>query len=218
MRRGCLRTVPENGDGPRWLAWARELQALAQTGLTFASGGYDLARYRRLMGIAAEITAHHTGSVKDDVLKDFLVQPGYATPKVDVRGAVVRDGMVLLVQERSDGRWCMPGGWADVDDLPSAMVTREVLEESGLDVIPRKVIGVFDANRTGIPRAFYHAYKVVFLCDLLGGSLRGSDETLDARFFPFDDLPPLSETRTHVRHLDEVRAHLADPLRPAAFD
>jgi ADP-ribose pyrophosphatase YjhB (NUDIX family) len=218
MNGPCLPDVIENGEVPRWLVWARELQAIAQTGLTFATGDYDLSRYRRLMEIAAEITAGHTGAEDETVLQDFLEQPGYATPKVDVRGAVIKDGKILLVQEKSDGGWCMPGGWADVGDMPSAMVAREVVEESGLIVRPCKVIGVFDANHDGRPLAFYHAYKIVFLCDLLGGEPRGSDETLDARFFDFDAIPPLSGSRTQHRHLEEIRAHLADPQRPVMFD
>jgi ADP-ribose pyrophosphatase YjhB (NUDIX family) len=112
----------------------------------------------------------------------------------------------------------MPGGWADVGDLPSEMVVREVWEESGFRVVPRKVIGVYDANRSGRPLAFYHAYKLIFLCELTGGEARPSDETLDVGFFSFDDLPPLSLSRTHWRHLAEVEAHLRDPDRPAAFD
>jgi ADP-ribose pyrophosphatase YjhB (NUDIX family) len=203
---------------PRWLAWAREIQALSQTGLTYASTDYETQRYQRLTEIAAEIVEVHTGLSEERLLADFYMQPGYATPKVDVRGAVVRDGQILLVQERIDGRWCMPGGWADVGDLPSEMVVREVWEESGYHVVPRKVIGVFDANRSGRPLELYHAYKVVFLCDLTGGEARPSNETLDVGFFPFDDLPPLSANRTHERHLAEVQAHVQDPDRPAAFD
>jgi ADP-ribose pyrophosphatase YjhB (NUDIX family) len=203
---------------PRWLAWAREIQALSQTGLTFASSNYDTQRYQRLREIAAEIVHDHTGLPEEELLADFAMQPGYATPKVDVRGAVVRDGQILLVQERVDERWCMPGGWADVGDLPSEMVVREVWEESGFQVVPRKVVGVYDANRSGRPLELYHAYKVIFLCELTGGEARPSDETLGAGFFPFDDLPPLSTSRTHQRHLAEVQAHLKDPERPAAFD
>jgi ADP-ribose pyrophosphatase YjhB (NUDIX family) len=112
----------------------------------------------------------------------------------------------------------MPGGWADVGDLPSEMVTREVREESGFEVEPRKVIAVFDANRGGAPLSFYHAYKVVFRCDLIGGEARPSPETSAVDFFPFDQLPPLSSARTNERHLAEVQAHLEDPGRPAAFD
>lgn len=202
---------------PPWLAWAREIEALCQTGLAFSSG-YDAARYRRLMEIAAEITALHTGLGQPELAENFMAQPGYATPKIDVRAAVVRDGRILLVQERSDGLWCMPGGWADVGEFPAAMVAREALEESGIVVAPRKVVGVFDANRSGRPLEFYHAYKIVFLCDALSGEPRGSDETLTAAYFDFADIPPLSSNRTQQRHLTEVQAHLADPDRPAAFE
>jgi ADP-ribose pyrophosphatase YjhB (NUDIX family) len=205
-------------DLPRWLVWAREIQALSQTGLTFSESEYSTQRYRRLMEIAAEIVHSHTGLAKGPLLQNFAAQPGYATPKVDVRGAAVRDGRILLVQERSDERWCMPGGWADVGALPSEMVAREVWEESGFRVRARKVVGVYDANRSGRPIQFYHAYKVIFLCDMLGGQARPSNETLAVGFFEFDSLPPLSSERTNERHLSDVLAHLRDPNRPAAFD
>lgn len=203
---------------PRWLGWAREIQALSQTGLHYSETRYHLERYRRLMEIAAEIVESHTGLPGQSVLESFTVQPGYATPKVDVRGAVVRDGKILLVQERADGRWTMPGGWADVGEGPSEMVEREVWEESGFQVKARKVIGVYDANRGGRPLEFYHAYKIVFLCEIVGGEARTSDETMAVDFFPFDDLPPLSVERTAGRHLAEVLAHVRDEQRPAAFD
>jgi len=202
---------------PPWLAWAREIAALCQTGLAF-SNDYDTKRYRRLMEIASEITARHTRLGQEALLENFMAQPGYATPKVDVRAAVVREGRILLVHERADGLWCMPGGWADVGEFPAAMVAREALEESGIIVVPRKVVGVFDANRIGRPIEFYHAYKIVFLCDAVGGEPRGSDETFAAAYFDFTDLPPLSSNRTHPRHLVEVQAHLSDPGRPAAFE
>jgi ADP-ribose pyrophosphatase YjhB (NUDIX family) len=203
---------------PHWLEWAREIQAISQIGLTYSQSEYDTQRYQRLMEIAAEIVHSQTDLPQEPVLKNFQVQPGYATPKVDVRGAVVCDGKILLVQERSDGRWCMPGGWADVGDRPSEVVTREVWEESGFQVIARKVIGVYDANRSGQPLEFYHAYKIVFLCDITAGQARPSYETQAVEFFAFDTLPPLSLNRTNQRHLDDVRCHLHDHNRPADFD
>lgn len=203
---------------PRWLAWAREIQALSQTGRTFSETEYDTIRYQRLTEIASEIVHSHTELPIESLRLDFSMQPGYATPKVDVRGAVVRDGKILLVQELVDERWCMPGGWADVGDLPSEMVVREVWEESSFDIVPTKVLGVFDANRDGTPLEFYHAYKIVFLCELIGGQARASNETMAIGFFDFGALPPLSSSRTHERHLAEVAAHLADSGRPAAFD
>jgi ADP-ribose pyrophosphatase YjhB (NUDIX family) len=203
---------------PRWLAWAREIQALSQTGLTYSSSDFDTQRYQRLSEIAAEIVSSQTLLEKEPLIENLHLQPGYATPKIDVRGAVIRDGRVLLVQERVDEGWCMPGGWADVGDLPSEMVIREVWEESGFHVRPRKIIGVYDANRDGVPLNFYHAYKIVFLCEISGGQARPSNETLDVGFFDFSELPPLSSSRTNERHLAEVLAHVQDPGRAVAFD
>ncbi len=202
----------------QWLTWAREIQALCQTGLAFTRGPYDVQRYTRMMEIAAEVVASHSGLPVGPLRENFLTQPGYATPKIDVRGAVVRDRAILLVQEKVDARWCLPGGWADVGDLPSAMVAREVEEESGMIVKPSKVIGVYDANRGGGALEFYHAFKIIFLCDILEGEPRSGDETRDARFFPFDAIPQLSSPRTDQRHLAEVLAHVNDRSRPAAFD
>lgn len=203
---------------PPWLEWAREIQGLCQTGLAFASTDYETQRYTRLSEIAVEIVASQTNESRETLVEIFSAQPGYATAKIDVRGAVVRDGKILLVQERRDERWAMPGGWADVGEIPSEMVAREVLEESGFEVVPHKVVAVYDANRGGRPLEFFHAYKIIFLCDITGGEARPSDETMDARFFSFDDLPPLSLQRTNEKHLAEVRAHLEDESRPAAFD
>ena len=205
-------------DFPQWLAWAREIQSLCQTGLTYAANHYEKDRYTRFMEIAAEIIQSHTEMAKEDLVKNFLAQPGYATPKVDVRGAIIRDGKILLVQERSDERWAMPGGWADVGEFPSEMVVREVWEESGFKVVPEKVVGLYDANRSGRPLEFYHAYKAVFLCAIVGGEARISEETQDVRFFPFENLPPLSTNRTNERHLKDVLAHFKDPSLPVAFD
>jgi ADP-ribose pyrophosphatase YjhB (NUDIX family) len=203
---------------PLWLGWAREIQSLAQTGLHFAQNDFDQRRYRRLIELAAEIMAKHTGATVPALEQAFLAQPGYATPKVDVRGAVFQDGRILLVRERSDGGWCMPGGWADVGEVPSAMVVREVWEESGFRVAARRLIGVYDANREGEPLAAFHAYKVVMLCDLLSGQATPSAETSAVEFFSPEAIPPLSSARTSPRLIAEAFAHLADPLRPPAFD
>lgn len=207
-----------NSTDPQWLKWARELQALSQIGLTFSKNEHEVKNFQRLAEIAAEMVQARTGYDSAELLERFAAQPGYATAKIDVRGAVVREGKILLVQERTDQRWCMPGGWADVGEVPSAMVAREVLEESGFTVRPTKVAGVFDANREGRPMEFFHAYKIVFLCDILSGKPRTSIETQGVDFFDFDQLPELSPNRTSTRHLEEVRAHLKDPSRPAAFD
>jgi ADP-ribose pyrophosphatase YjhB (NUDIX family) len=203
---------------PRWLEWARQIQALSQSGLAYTQNYYDIQRYHRLMEISAEMVEDRTAQAASELLASFVSQVGYATPKVDVRAAVIREGKILLVQESRDQRWCMPGGWADVGELPSISVEREVREESGFEVRAQKVVGVFDANRGAGPLSFFHAYKIVFLCDCVGGSAQTSEETTAVGFFPFDELPPLSTLRTNERHLAEVVAHLKDPRRATAFD
>jgi ADP-ribose pyrophosphatase YjhB (NUDIX family) len=204
---------------PHWLQLAREIQALSQTGISYSTDEYNTARYQRFMEIAAEIVHGYCGLSKEPLLRDFLAQTGYATPKVDVRGAIIQMDRILLVQERSDQRWCMPGGWADVGETPSEMVIREVWEESGYKVAVKKVIGILDANRSdSVPLEFFHAYKIIFLCEITGGQARAGDETLSVNYFERDSLPPLSLQRTNEKHVREAFAHVEDPDRPALFD
>lgn len=203
---------------PRWLIWAREIQALSQTGFHYAENEYQRQRYQRLYEIAAEIISVHTDLETSSLVKTFKSQIGYATPRVDVRGAVFRDGKLLLVRERLDGGWTMPGGWADVGDLPSAAVEREVWEEAGFRVKARKVVGVYDANRAD-PLELFHAFKIVFLCEILSGEARPSNETSEVTFFGWDEIPGVfSGERTKLRHIQDAFAAYQDMTCPTVFD
>jgi len=202
---------------PKWFEWAREIYSLTQAGITYSQNQFDIASFKRLQEISAEIINHQSGLELETVLHNFSMQNGYATPKVDVRAAVFRDGKILLVQESADGRWAMPGGWGDIGDTPAAMVAREVREESGFMVTVDKLAGVYDANRFD-PLEFFHAYKLIFICSIIGGEPTTSIETLAVDFFSLDDLPPLSEIRTNRGMLHEVFSHLADPARQAYFE
>lgn len=202
----------------RILEWAREIQALAQTGRHYAQDEYQRDRCRRLMEIAAEMLAHHTNIDVSRLIAAFDTQIGYATPKIDVRAAVFLDNKLLLVRERLDGGWTMPGGWADVGDIPSRAAERETLEESGYLVKTRRLIGVYDANRSG-PLEVFHAFKIIFLCDILDGEARPSCETSEVAFFSQDEVPePLSGERTTPRHIRDVFTVLKNPECPAVFD
>jgi ADP-ribose pyrophosphatase YjhB (NUDIX family) len=202
----------------RWLDWAREIQALAQTGYYYTENEYDRHRYQRLLEIAAEITAEQTALEYPQLVQVFTDQLGYATPRVDVRGAVIREGKLLMVRERRDGGWTMPGGWADVGDLPSASAEREVWEEAGFHVRAQRVVGVYDANRVG-PLDLFHAFKIVFLCDILDGEPRPSDETSEVDFFAPDEMPEiLSGERTLRRHIVDVFNAWRQPDLPTIFD
>jgi ADP-ribose pyrophosphatase YjhB (NUDIX family) len=207
-----------NSIVPRWLEWAREIQSLAQTGGHYAENEYQRARNARLMEIAAEIVAEQTGIGLEPLLGVFQLQKGYATPKVDVRGVVFRDGKLLLVRERQDNGWTMPGGWADVGDVPSQAAEREVWEEAGFHVKASKLIGVYDANRVE-PLELFQAYKLVFLCDMIDGEARPSSETSEVAFFGKDEIPPgLSGERTRPRHIQDAFAALQDPSIATKFD
>ncbi|HSL44062.1 MAG TPA: NUDIX hydrolase N-terminal domain-containing protein [Anaerolineales bacterium] len=206
-----------NTGSPKWLEWAREIFSLSQSGLTYSGNPYDIERYKRLQEITAEMIESESDISRESVLESFSMQAGYITPKIDVRGAVVQDGKILLIQERADGMWAMPGGWADLGDAPASMVEREVWEESGFRVKAEKVVAVIDANRIE-PFEFYHAYKIIFLCRLLDGEPRTSHETLAVEFFDPNHLPPLSVYRTNEAMLQEVFAHVESPDRPTAFD
>ncbi len=202
---------------PNWLALAREIYTLAQAGLAYSKNDFDLERYRRLQAISAEILAGQSTLEKEAVLASFSMQAGYATPKVDVRAAVIRDGKILLIREVTDGKWAMPGGWADLGESPAEMAVREVREESGFEVQVDKLVAVYDANRIE-PLEFYHAYKLIFLCTIIGGTATPSIETLAVDFFDPGQLPPLSEFRTNEKMLAEVFAQHANPARPAFFE
>jgi ADP-ribose pyrophosphatase YjhB (NUDIX family) len=203
---------------PRWLEWAREIQALAQTGALYSENSYQRERYQRLSEIAAEMISEQSNLVYEPLVNVFREQVGYATPRVDVRGAVFQNGKLLLVRERVDGGWTMPGGWADVGDVPSEAAEREVWEEAGFHVKARKVIGVYDANRAE-PMELFHAYKIIFLCELIDGEARTSTETSEVEFFEADDIPAeMSGERTRPRHIQDAFAALADSNRPTVFD
>jgi ADP-ribose pyrophosphatase YjhB (NUDIX family) len=211
---------------PDWLAWARRIQALAQTGMAFTRDGYDRERYETLRALAAEMMAARSGGDPARIEDLFSGQSGYATPKVDVRGAVFdRDGRILLVRETADaGRWTLPGGWADVNQSPSECVAREVLEEAGIEVRVRKLAGVYDrARHAHQPPYPFHIYKMFFICDPVGAPelARGDGfETSAAEFFAQADVPEaeLSISRVLPFQIKRLFQHLRDPLLPTDFD
>jgi len=203
---------------PQWLAWAQKLQALAQSGLAYSQNAYDTERYEAIRDIAAEMVAGCTGVDPEFVRQIFGAQVGYATPKVDVRGVIFRDGRVLLVRERQDGLWTLPGGWADVNESPAEATEREVYEESGYSARATRLLALYDRNKHGHPPYLFPIYKLFMQCEITGGAPAQSVETAEVDFFPVDALPELSVTRvtaTEIERLYELTEH---PDWPADFD
>jgi ADP-ribose pyrophosphatase YjhB (NUDIX family) len=206
---------------PDWLVWARQLQAIAQTGLTYAKDPFDRERYEQVRALAARMMAAPVGLDPLRLEAQFAAEEGYATPKVGVRaGAFREDGAILLVREASDGLWALPGGWADVNQAPSESAAREVLEESGFAVKVRKLAAVYDQDRRPpAPLRPYHIYRMFFVCDITGGSARTSIETTETGFFAEDNVPAdLSLNRTRPEHIARMFAHYRNPDLPTEFD
>jgi ADP-ribose pyrophosphatase YjhB (NUDIX family) len=197
------------------------LAALAQDGLTFAANDYEVDRYQQVGRLAAELLAVLSGRPAEELVIELGRDTGYATPKVDVRGVVFDSGeRVLLMQERSDGRWSLPGGWADPGEAPSAAVSREILEETGYRTAAVKLIACWDREVQGNPPPLpVHVYKLFFLCRGDGGvQPPAALETLDVGWFGLDSLPPLSLGRVSHRQLERALAHHRDPSLATEFD
>ena len=198
-----------------------KLAALAQDGLTYGADDYDLDRYRQLSRLAAELLAVLSDRPAEELFVELGRDSGYATPKIDVRGAIFDDQeRVLLMREKADGRWSLPGGWADPGDTPSAAVTREVLEETGYHSSAVKLIACWDRERQGhLPPLPVHVYKLFFLCRRDGAvQPPAALETLEVGWFGLDALPPLSLGRVNRRQLGRALAHHRDPSLPTEFD
>lgn len=178
----------------QWLDWAKELQFLAQAGLTYSKDVFDIERFKRIREISAEILAQQTGLPVQKVTGLFCNETGFQTPKLDTRAAIFQDNRILLVKER-DGRWSLPGGWVDVMESIRSNTIKEVKEEAGLDVEPERIIALQDRNVHNPPSYAYNVCKVFVLCRILGGSFQSNIETAESRFFALDELPPLSEAK-----------------------
>jgi len=204
---------------PEWVQWAQRLQAIAQNGLTFARNPFDVERFNQVRQVAAEMLTSGSDSVRAESLVElFQKNFGYATPKVDVRAAVFHEGRILLVKERVDDAWTLPGGWADVGDAPSVAALREVREESGYVAAVRKLAAVYDRELHDHPPYPFHAYKLFFVCELTGGAARPSIETTAGDFFAEDNIPPLSLSRVTPVQIRHMFDHYRHPEWPTSFD
>jgi ADP-ribose pyrophosphatase YjhB (NUDIX family) len=169
--------------------------------------------------LAADIIGQYSGVNAEVIEGLFAGQTGYATPKIDVRGAVFKENKILLVQERSDARWSLPGGWADVNRSARECVVAEVREESGLEVNPVKLAAVYDRSRHPHAPPFpFHVYKMFFICEITGGTPSAGMETDAVGFFDANELPELSISRVLRDQILRMFAHAHSPDLPTEFD
>jgi len=206
-------------DADLWLRHAQRIRAIAQTGLEYSNDPYDRERFEELRDISHDLLA--AASSHPRVLIDalFLPEKGYPTPKVDVRAGVFRDDRVLLVLESADQRWTLPGGWGDEHESPKQSVEREVLEESGYQVVASRLVAVKDRHlHPYLPRRLERIYKLFFLCELVGGTATTSLETSAVEWFALDALPELSVGRTLPEDILLLNSFRGDGVKDCYFD
>ncbi|MFT9399273.1 NUDIX hydrolase [Acetobacter sp.] len=207
---------------PAWLIWARDIQAIAQTGLTYAQDPFDRERYEMLRTLAARMMAAGSAELEDRIEALFAQQHGYATPKLEVRvGVFDTQGRILMVREILDAnRWTIPGGWADANHTAAQCAAKEVWEETGYTVRITKLAMALDRTTQGHqPPEPFTVTKLFFLGEITGGSPTTSIETSEVRFFGQDELPEdLSLGRVLPEQIALLFAHHKAPNKATDFD
>lgn len=189
-----------------------QIRALSRNGLVYANNEYDKERYEELLALNDRLTALFTNHTEEEIRSSYILERDYTTPKVDIRAVVFNDkDEILLVKERADGCWALPGGWADVGFSPKEIAVKEVKEETGLDVLPIKLLSVMDKRCHNHPPANHYAYKFFILCRIVGGEFVQAFDILDVGFFKHDALPSLSEERITKEQIDRMFDYKHNP-------
>lgn len=203
----------------RSLAIARRLHALARTGLHFCREQYDRERYEEIEALAVELLAGDDPAERHRLAVLWATDDGYVTPKMDVRAATFDErGRVLLVRERLDGRWTLPGGWADVNESPTQAVEKEIEQESGYRARAVKLAALYDRSRHGHGPTLFHSWKAFFLCEIESGEARTSYETDGVDWFDLDGLPEMSLGRSTPEQVRRMHEHWLARELPTDFD
>jgi nitroimidazol reductase NimA-like FMN-containing flavoprotein (pyridoxamine 5'-phosphate oxidase superfamily)/ADP-ribose pyrophosphatase YjhB (NUDIX family) len=201
------------------LEMAKHNKSLAETGLIFQDNQFDQGRYAEIKELSVKMIAGLTGNQPVDVEGFYLPVTDYPTPKVDVRGLVLNEaGEILMVRESVDGKWTLPGGWADVGLSPSQVVIREVQEEAGLTVTAERLLAVYDKRCHPHPPSPYYIYKLIFLCLMTGGDLEPGFDILDAAWVNPDNLPELSTDRILEGQIVELLERINEGKMETRFD
>jgi ADP-ribose pyrophosphatase len=203
---------------PKWLDWAKQIQAIAQTGLTYATDVYDIERYEALRQMSIEILAEYTSVSHEKIALAFASDNGYTTPKTDIRAVVFKDHKILLVREKMDGGWALPGGWSDIGYSPKEVAVKETKEEAGYDTAAIRLLAVLDKKFHNHPPSPYHVYKMFILCEITGGEAAAGVETSDVGFFGIDELPELSVERNTFEQVQLMFEYLYDSNKAVTLD
>lgn len=166
-----------------------KLQAIAQSGKHYSKDVFDLERYQQLEDVAKKLTAQLTNNATHENLNIFFdADTGYVTPKVDVRATAFKDDKILLVQEKSNGKWSIPGGWADIGYSASEIATKETFEEAGIHTKPLRLIAIKDMQKNHYPKKnLSYIYKLFFECTPTEDDIHSGVETSNVKYFTLDE-------------------------------
>lgn len=192
------------------LTLVKRIKSISDIGSLYAKDEYDRERYNEIQQISFDMLEQITGQAMETLQAAFLPVTDYPTAKVDIRGMLLSpDKKILLVRESTDGKWSLPGGWADIGYSPKETIIKEFKEETGLDVIPVKLLAVFDKKLHPHPPQPFYVYKMVFLCEALSFDLLKGFDVIDVQFFGIDNLPELSTNRILLSQIEMLyRNHI----------
>jgi ADP-ribose pyrophosphatase YjhB (NUDIX family) len=192
-------------DQSELLMLAKRIQAIAENGLHFSESDYDLDRYTDLEEISIRMIALITQLSKESIRVSTREMNGYRTPKVDIRCVIFNDkDEILMVQERIDSCWSLPGGWCDVGYTPREVAEKETFEEAGIRVRADRVLAIFDKKMHDHPEDLFYSYKIFMECVPESLDITTGMETLDVGFFRQDALPPLSTPRNTPYQIERM--------------
>lgn len=196
----------------------KKIQAIAFAGLEYCENDFDRERYEELKKLSQLLLAEITDTPIEKIQSLFVDEVGYQTPKVDVRAVVFKENKILMVKEKIDGKWSIPGGWVDIGYSPSEIAVKEAKEESGADVKPVRLLAVIDKLKHDYPISPFHTYKIFILCELVNNNFSSGTETSDVDFFSKDNLPPLSGTRITAGQIHLLFHLWENPSEQVVFD
>ena len=198
----------------------KKLKALADTGLLYAGNDYDRERYTELHEISLDLLSKVSDNPIADLKAMFAPITDYPTVKTDVRALVLSPDkkQVLLARESADGKWSLPGGWADVGQSPKEVAAKEVHEETGLQVTVKTLLAVFDKRLHPHPPQPFYVYKMVFYCEAVSNELQKGFDVLDVAYFDINNLPELSEDRILKSQIELVYQKVISQDFTAYFD
>ncbi len=205
-------------EEPSWLNYAKKLQAIAQAGLAYSKDEYDIERFKQIREISVDILNNYTDMEQERIEDLFKEETGYPTPKIDVRAAIFKNNKILLVKEKIDGLWSLPGGWADSDSSLKENLIKEAKEEAGVNIIPKKIIAILDRKRHNPFPMPFGVYKIFVECSYINMDFKANIETSNADFFPENNLPPLSTSRNTQEQIKMCFTVKASETNETIFD